>query len=222
MRGDAGHRKGRATRSESSEKTQAPSPLGRVGGRQQALEMTRIAPGSTCRLASYPTRPRGDPYGSLSSRFGIIPIRRPNFIPVDPVDGGTAPLPCRRWRSGNGTAVVRASAGTTLRQGERGPGLGRSLPICGNINPGICPSIGKNCGPEASQPPAFTAPVTALETKKYMLVRLLLSNSIDPTMASTTRPSIREYSIAVAPLSSFRNMTRSLPIPRDFPNPCPR
>ena len=43
MRGDAGHRKGRATRSESSEKTQALSPLGRVGGRQQALEMTHIA-----------------------------------------------------------------------------------------------------------------------------------------------------------------------------------
>jgi len=43
MRGDAGHRKGRATRSESSEKTQVLSPLGRVGGRQQALEMPRIA-----------------------------------------------------------------------------------------------------------------------------------------------------------------------------------
>jgi hypothetical protein len=43
MRGDVGHRKGRATRSESSEKTQALSPLGRVGGRQQALEMTHIA-----------------------------------------------------------------------------------------------------------------------------------------------------------------------------------
>ncbi len=43
MRGDAGHRKGRATRSESSEKTQALSPLGRVGGRQQALEMSHIA-----------------------------------------------------------------------------------------------------------------------------------------------------------------------------------
>ncbi len=54
MRGDAGHRKGRATRSESSEKTQSLSPLGRVGGRQQALEMTHIAPGSTCGLL--PTR----------------------------------------------------------------------------------------------------------------------------------------------------------------------
>ncbi len=43
MRGDAGPRKGRATRSESSEKTQVLSPLGRVGGRQQALEMTHIA-----------------------------------------------------------------------------------------------------------------------------------------------------------------------------------
>ncbi len=45
MRRDAGHRKGRATRSESSEKTQVLSPLGRVGGRQQALEMPRIACG---------------------------------------------------------------------------------------------------------------------------------------------------------------------------------
>ncbi len=45
MRSDAGHRKGRATRSESSEKTQVLSPLGRVGGRQQALEMTHIAGG---------------------------------------------------------------------------------------------------------------------------------------------------------------------------------
>ncbi len=45
IRGDAGHRKGRATRSESAEKTQALSPLGRVGGRQQALEMSRIACG---------------------------------------------------------------------------------------------------------------------------------------------------------------------------------
>jgi hypothetical protein len=71
IRSDAGHRKGRPTRSESSEKTQSLSPLGRVGGRQQALEMSRIAPESTCRLASYPTRPRGDPYGSVSSRFGI-------------------------------------------------------------------------------------------------------------------------------------------------------
>ncbi len=58
MRSDApwipGHRKGRATRSESSEKTQVLSPLERVGGHQQALEMSRIAPGSTCGLL--PTR----------------------------------------------------------------------------------------------------------------------------------------------------------------------
>jgi hypothetical protein len=54
IRGDAGHRKGRATRSERSEKTQVLSPLGRVGGRQQALEMSRIAPASTCGLL--PTR----------------------------------------------------------------------------------------------------------------------------------------------------------------------
>jgi hypothetical protein len=40
IRSDAGHRKGRATRSESSEKTQALEPLGRVGERQQALEMS--------------------------------------------------------------------------------------------------------------------------------------------------------------------------------------
>ncbi len=45
IRSDAGHRKGRATRSERSEKTQALSTLGRVGGRQQALEMSRIACG---------------------------------------------------------------------------------------------------------------------------------------------------------------------------------
>ncbi len=69
MRGDAGHRKGRATRSESSEKTQALSPLGRVEGRQQALEMFRIAPGSTCGLL--PTRrdpgaiPRGQYHQDL-------------------------------------------------------------------------------------------------------------------------------------------------------------
>ncbi len=67
MRGDAGHRKGRATRSESSEKSQVLSPLGRVGGRQQALTM----PPHRLRLASYPTGPRSDPYGSLLSPFGI-------------------------------------------------------------------------------------------------------------------------------------------------------
>ncbi len=75
MRGDAGHRKGRATRSESSEKTQAPSPLGRVGGRQQALEMTHIAPGSTCALL--PTRrdpgaiPRGQYHQDLVLASGL-------------------------------------------------------------------------------------------------------------------------------------------------------
>ena len=49
MRRDAGPRKRRATRSESSEKTQALSRPGfvggRVGGRQQALEMPHIACG---------------------------------------------------------------------------------------------------------------------------------------------------------------------------------
>ncbi len=50
IRGDAGHRKGRATRSESSEKTQFLSHLGRVGGRQQALEMSRIACAFLCGL----------------------------------------------------------------------------------------------------------------------------------------------------------------------------
>ncbi len=69
IRSDAGHRKGRATRSESSEKTQGLSPLGRVGGRQQALEMSRIAPASTCGLL--PTRrgpgaiPRGQYHQDL-------------------------------------------------------------------------------------------------------------------------------------------------------------
>ena len=70
---------------------------------------------------------------------------------------------------------------------------------------------------EACQPPG-KALVTLLETKKYMLLRLLLSNSIDPTMASTTRPRIKEYSIAVAPPSSFRNLIRLPPIPKDYPN----
>ncbi len=46
-RGDAGHRKAQATLSESSEKPPVRSSMGRVGGRQQALEMSRIAPGST-------------------------------------------------------------------------------------------------------------------------------------------------------------------------------
>ncbi len=63
MRGDAGHRKGRATRSESSEKTQALSPLGRVGGRQQALEMTHIAPGSTSAPCFLPDATQGRSLG---------------------------------------------------------------------------------------------------------------------------------------------------------------
>jgi hypothetical protein len=77
MRGDAGHRKGRATRSESSEKTQSLSPLGRVGGCQQALEMSHIAPGSTCALL--PTRrgpgaiPMGHYHQDLVSMIGCAP-----------------------------------------------------------------------------------------------------------------------------------------------------
>ncbi len=63
MRSDAGHRKGRATRSESSEKTQSLSPLGRVGGRQQALEMTRIAPESTCPPCFLPDAAQGRSLG---------------------------------------------------------------------------------------------------------------------------------------------------------------
>ncbi len=71
MRGDAGHRKGRATRSESSEKTQAPSPLGRVGGRQQALEMTHIAPGSTCALLPTRRDPGAIPLGHYHQALGL-------------------------------------------------------------------------------------------------------------------------------------------------------
>ncbi len=72
MRGDAGHRKGRATRSESSEKTQALSTLGRVGGRQQALEMTHIA------CALLPTRrdPGAIPMGQYHQDL-VLPPRRP-------------------------------------------------------------------------------------------------------------------------------------------------
>ncbi len=83
MRGDAGHRKGRATRSESSEKTQVLSPLGRVGGRHQALEMTHIA------CALLPTRrdPGAIPLGHyhqdlvLASRTGPFRAQRPATPP---------------------------------------------------------------------------------------------------------------------------------------------
>ena len=78
MRGDAGPLslamgKGRATRSESSEKTQSLSPLGRVGGRQQALEMSRIAPGSTGGLP--PTRrvPGAIPMGHYHQDLVLVP-----------------------------------------------------------------------------------------------------------------------------------------------------
>ena len=43
---DAGHHKMQATRPESSEMPPIGSPPGRVGGRQQALTMPRIAGGS--------------------------------------------------------------------------------------------------------------------------------------------------------------------------------
>jgi hypothetical protein len=55
--------KGRATRSESSEKTQGLSPLGRVEGCQQALEMSRIAPGSTRGLLPTRCDPEAIPMG---------------------------------------------------------------------------------------------------------------------------------------------------------------
>ena len=76
MRGDAGHRKGRATRSESSEKTQVLSPLGRVGGRQQALEMSRIAPGSTCGLLPTRRDPGAIPMGHCHQDLvSFVPVR---------------------------------------------------------------------------------------------------------------------------------------------------
>ncbi len=68
MRGDAGHRKGRATRSESSEKTQVLSPLGRVGGRQQALEMTRIA----CALLATRRDPGAIPMGQYHQDLVLV------------------------------------------------------------------------------------------------------------------------------------------------------
>jgi hypothetical protein len=76
MRGDAGHRKGRATRSESSEKTQSLSPLGRVGGRQQALEMTHIAPGSTCALLPTRRDPGAIPMGHYHQDLVLTRVSR--------------------------------------------------------------------------------------------------------------------------------------------------
>ncbi len=58
-----------ATRPESSERPPFRSLLGPVGGRREALTM----PPHRLRLASYPTGPRSDPYGSLLSPFGITP-----------------------------------------------------------------------------------------------------------------------------------------------------
>ena len=66
-RRDALHHKMLATRSESSERPPFRSLLGLVGGRQRALPMLW----HRLRLASYPTSPRSDPYGSLLSSFGI-------------------------------------------------------------------------------------------------------------------------------------------------------
>ncbi len=46
--------------------------MGRVGGRQQALpQYAKMGRWHRLRLASYPTRPMGDPYGSLSAQVGI-------------------------------------------------------------------------------------------------------------------------------------------------------
>ncbi len=63
----AGHRKPRATPSESLGKPPFRSPPRPVGGRRKALPMGphRLRP------SSYPTGRRGDPYGSLSPLFGI-------------------------------------------------------------------------------------------------------------------------------------------------------
>jgi hypothetical protein len=109
IRSDAGHRKGRPTRSESSEKTQSLSPLGRVGGRQQALEMSRIAPESTCRLASYPTRPRGDPYGSVSSRFGIRPRSILHDLALPTQLGNVRQLGSAQWSPRNSVRLGRVT-----------------------------------------------------------------------------------------------------------------
>ena len=66
-RSDAGHRKGRVTPSESPGKPPFRSLLGGVGGRQRTLPMLQ----HRLRLASYPTPPRSDPYGSIFPSFGI-------------------------------------------------------------------------------------------------------------------------------------------------------
>jgi hypothetical protein len=129
MRGDAGHRKGRATRSESSEKTQALSPLGRVGGRQQALEMTHIAPGSTGALLPTRRDPGAIPMGQYHqdlvlyphaaklprpiSCLGKVPVPTTKFNPPTPMATGPAD---RRKRSHGGT-----SSGGLQRSGK--PGL---------------------------------------------------------------------------------------------------
>jgi hypothetical protein len=70
-RRDVGHHKMLATRPESSERPPFRSLLGPVGGRRQALTMPPHRPRIDLRLASYPTGPRSDPYGSLLSPFGI-------------------------------------------------------------------------------------------------------------------------------------------------------
>ncbi len=71
-RGDAGHRKPRATLSESLGKPPARSSIRPVGGRRKALTMPLHRP----RLPSYPTSRMDDPYGSLSPLLGIIPVVR--------------------------------------------------------------------------------------------------------------------------------------------------
>jgi len=71
-RRDALHHKMLATRPESAERPPFRSLLGPVGGHQQALpHLLDDGPTHRLRLASYPTGPRSDPYGSLLSPFGI-------------------------------------------------------------------------------------------------------------------------------------------------------
>jgi len=94
IRGDAGHRKGRATRSESSEKPPFRSPMGRVGGRHQALTMPRIAPGSTCGLLPTRRGPGAIPMGLyhrdlVLQQKWLTRIREPmskfgNYSPSEP------------------------------------------------------------------------------------------------------------------------------------------
>ena len=109
MRRDAGHRKDRATRSESSEKTQVLSPLGRVGGRQQALEMPHIA------CALLPTR----------RDTGAIPMGHYHQDLVSGAEGGgiaggggngTAARPAKKPRLTNVTSAATVKLTASARR----------------------------------------------------------------------------------------------------------